>query len=58
VAIINLLACSLEAKTGEPAEHILKLLPGSLLGGLALDAIAGRQYVAAQFRRFRWRSAC
>jgi hypothetical protein len=51
VAIISLLACSVDAKAGKPPKDIDELLPGSLFGCLALDAIAGRLFVAAKFRR-------
>jgi hypothetical protein len=53
MVIISLLACSVDAKAAEPAEHIDKVLPGSLLGGFALDAVAGRLFVAIRSGRTR-----
>jgi hypothetical protein len=48
--IVGLLACSVDAKIGEPPKDIHELLPGSLFRGLAFDTIAGRLFVAAKFR--------
>jgi hypothetical protein len=50
--IISLLAGSVDAKTGEPSKDVDEMLPGSRLGSLALDAVAGRAHDATPARKF------